>query len=581
MLQTKKFKIELALLPLIFGKLNITELKLSDTIILLEKNHKGQANWQLTTAKKEEEKSTRTLLPELEHISLNNVTLIYKDQTKQKSHKVKITKLLLEQTGLIFDKLKLFAKGNYNNTPIFIKGKISRLPAFIDGNFTIDLDARLPQTELSLQGKFSDFYQDQDIDLTLTAKGKNLNLLSTLPGIPALPAKPFNIHLEIEGDNEEYEIEDTYITIGKTTIIPNLSIENTKERPFIKGTITSKKLNIKDLTPPPGKTPAAKIFPTTPLPIDTLRSIDAKIKLTIGTINANGLKLTDNITALTLKNGVVKFATNDTNLAKGTLSASSTFSTQQTPPSLSLHIKGQKILLEKILSDMAVTKHFSDGPINFNIETKSKGHSIQQIMANMHGEASLYMDKGRFNKKVSLGTADEFFGLLQGKDKKTAIDIHCTVSNFDIKQGIAKTTAMVMDSSYATISGKGTIDLGQEKFNLVITPKSKAIGLTDLILPMKLGGTFTKPKFYPNPEAIAKTVGTTALGIVTGIGIFAVIIPKIAEKLNIDEKDNPCFIALNKQAEQGSLTERSIKKTTDTFKSLEEKIQKLLPFGKK
>ncbi len=63
---------------------------------------------------------------------------------------------------------------------------------------------------------------------------------------------------------------------------------------------------------------------------------------------------------------------------------------------------------------------------------------------------------------------------------------NCLVTRFDIKDGIAQSRGLVLDTPGATVLGAGTIDLRHERLNLHLDTQSKQVNLANLAVPMNV-----------------------------------------------------------------------------------------------
>ena len=75
--------------------------------------------------------------------------------------------------------------------------------------------------------------------------------------------------------------------------------------------------------------------------------------------------------------------------------------------------------------------------------------------------------------------------------------------------------ALVLDTEVSTIVGSGRIDLGQEKLDLTLVPKTKTTSPVALRSPIHVRGTFSKPEVDLDKGRIAvRSLGALALGLI-------------------------------------------------------------------
>src|SRR5262249_1928231 len=103
-------------------------------------------------------------------------------------------------------------------------------------------------------------------------------------------------------------------------------------------------------------------------------------------------------------------------------------------------------------------------------------------------------------------------------------NLKCVVAHFAISRGLATTDQLVVETSGATILGKGTINLATEEMDIDLVPHATAADLANLAAPIVIGGTLANPRVVPDAAAIATgavkmpltTLGT--IGSIVGIG---------------------------------------------------------------
>ena len=65
--------------------------------------------------------------------------------------------------------------------------------------------------------------------------------------------------------------------------------------------------------------------------------------------------------------------------------------------------------------------------------------------------------------------------LAAGDEEKEAgmVPVQCLVSRFEVQDGVMMTRALVLETSDSTVTGSGTIDLGQETLDLTLLAHPK------------------------------------------------------------------------------------------------------------
>jgi hypothetical protein len=112
------------------------------------------------------------------------------------------------------------------------------------------------------------------------------------------------------------------------------------------------------------------------------------------------------------------------------------------------------------------------------------------------------------------------------KQQAKEVQLNCFVNFFDIKNGLAKSTALALDTSYITVVGEGTVNLKSEELNFSFNPLTKDtlgtkgagdLGLGDLTKPLKLTGTLAKPALDVSAGQASLAVGKILGGELAGL----------------------------------------------------------------
>jgi phosphoglycolate phosphatase len=161
---------------------------------------------------------------------------------------------------------------------------------------------------------------------------------------------------------------------------------------------------------------------------------------------------------------------------------------------------------------------------------------VRALMAGLNGKTQVAMGAGRM-KSTAIdtfvgGPAKILTELFVSKQSEYTV-INCVVSQFDITNGLATSKALLFDTDYATISGKGTINLGTEAFDMEVDPQPKSATINTAI-PIVLTGTLASPSYGVNKLAAARKVG----GILGAIVFSPALVVGLLETGT--GEDNPC-----------------------------------------
>ena len=95
------------------------------------------------------------------------------------------------------------------------------------------------------------------------------------------------------------------------------------------------------------------------------------------------------------------------------------------------------------------------------------------------------------------------------------IELRCAIADFDVKAGVLRPNALVLDTQVTTISGSGTIDLAREQLDLTLNQKTKRTSPLALRSPLIIRGSFVKPVVgVDKGKLVTRALSAVALGLV-------------------------------------------------------------------
>jgi len=221
-----------------------------------------------------------------------------------------------------------------------------------------------------------------------------------------------------------------------------------------------------------------------------------------------------------------------------------------------LGLKIRQCDVARMLKELEL-KELLKGKLELEMDLKGRGQSVAALMAGLNGKTVVSLCKGQIhNRYIDLLGADlgsAVFRLLNPfrEKEKTYTMINCFVSRFDIKDGIARSSALVLDTNSMSVVGQGKINLKTEALNLALKPLPKkgigtgitgklSLSLGELAKPFKLGGTLASPSLTLDPTQTAIAVGKA----LRGVALFgpAGIAAALVSSSSGDE--NPCLSAI-------------------------------------
>ena len=530
-----RFEAQVALLPLISGTVEVQKVVLRGVDILIETDKQGRANYEFEmadTAKspgKEagdkqatDEGSDGVTLPIVRHVSIEDAKLTYKDGVSGQQHVMAIGSLSVQGAGAN-DPMEAVLAGTYNDNPIQVTATLGAPAAFLRPAqpWPVAISLKAGGADIAVKGTIGEPATGKNLNLSLTASGQQLGDLSNLAGASIPPLGVYKFAATVTGDpSDAVSLSNLALKIGSSDLGGTVTAALGGKRPHITAVLTSEWFDVGDFVkaPPPseakaeGKTASEtpksdRVFPDDPLPLDSLNVLDADVGVTIATLAA-GVQIDDVRVKLGLRDGDLDISTLKAVVADGVVDGGVRVNASKATPSLDVKLTVKGFDAGKMLKDLAVTD-LLEGALNIKVDVRGKGASIDRIMADLNGQTSIVMGSGRMKSDALdtfIGGPTKFLTELVAGERKEYTVINCTVSRIDVKNGLATNKALLFDTDFATIIGKGTINLATEGLDLTIDPQPKSATINTAV-PVLIGGTLANPSYSVDKLAAARKVG--------------------------------------------------------------------------
>jgi uncharacterized protein involved in outer membrane biogenesis len=528
-----EFTVELR--DLLKKHLMFPEVRLTHPVVFLEQAADGRKTWLLDL--KQSDESARIPIGRL---ALDQGRLGY-DDANQTSIRADISTqdARADAIGVVFS-----ATGLYKGQALKAHGNGGSVLALHDESvpYPLKVDASFGRTGIKADGTVTSLLKFSAMDMHLTLHGDSLAQLFPLFGIALPKTPPYATSGRLVHSGKMWRYEKFSGHLGKSDIAGTLEIDKGGARPFMKGELNSQLLDLADLGPligakkqpvvaakvvvadvkakplPPSvpTATAERVLPDIPFNTERWDSVDADVTLRAKSIlRAKQLPLENLVTHLKMQNSVLTLDPLDFGFAGGHLNAVITMNGRENPIQARAKIGVRKVLLAKLFPTVKLSKA-SIGQLNGEFDLTGKGNSVGKMLATSNGRASLIVADGEISKLLMEEVGLHLVEILQLKltgDK--TIKLNCAVADFGVKTGVMNVNALVLDTDVSTITGDGSVNLGQETLNLVLSPKTRNTSLVALRTPIYVTGTFSKPQVELDKARIAaRGIGAVALGLV-------------------------------------------------------------------
>jgi len=572
MLSLDKFEVQVSLMPLLSGNVQVNRVILLAPEILLETDKKGVGNWVLDS-KQTEEKATApsessTPLPAIvvNEVHIENARITYKDGVTGKETKVVIENIKTKSESFN-DPLSLLVKIAYNEIPIKIEGSLGSVNQLMaNEKYPVDLEIDVSDAKISLRGLVAKPMEGKGLDMEINFNVESLAKLSKLAGNELPELGPISFTGKLSDSDGSYSIKSLKLQVGKTDLSGDLTANLAGKRPALSANLDSNSIDLVELSG--GKELAKKeakkerVFSSNPLPLEGLKSADANVTINARQIKTSSLILNKTRIVLTLKNGNLSIKPLSTLVAGGTMNANIGLNASGKTAVLvtDINIKGlEPSQLEYFKGKITGSK------TDVTIKVKGSGNSVSQIMAGLNGNLLVKIGKGELKDSKSKAAGADLFSLLNPTAKtREGTLIECGVINFKIKDGIATSDkGIAIAANTMNVIGSGTIDLKTEKLDIGITPQARegvGISVGQLAGLVRLGGTLANPKPAVDTKEALKA-GLSA-GAAVATGGLSILAQGLLDRGTADE--NPCATALGQKPAKTTTASKEPEKSTTT-----------------
>ena len=511
MLALRQIELEVKLLPLFIGHVEISSINLAGLDADLQTNQAGQSNWDLSSPVSAiNSKSTSSTPPQasssdstfvaIEAIRLSDARIRYQNGNNP-VRLLEIPKLSLIADG---SKTAILLDLQYTNYKLGLKGNMGSLRQAI-----VDWDQAPVKTSL---------------DLTLTLNGKSLDITGKIDKEPKVLPK-FDIKLESKSfDLAPLAAASLISSDGKLTVAAKPTISQGRY-----------------------------FFSDDALPFNILPNANGSIAL-----NMNELKL-PNQTPLKNMSGTIAFKgdkidVHDLKFELGKGQAQAQISLAQissAAPTISMKAFAKGFTLEQLLVSTNSSAKMSGGDAQIALNLSGRGKSLHQIVGAANGAAQMTVgnvriDSGLLNAAGDLAvTIMDTLNPMRKQSNQTILE--CAVAYLPVINGMVNVKDSVgVETDKLNIILSGTVNLNSESINLKIDPHQKS-GLTtgvNLGSLVQLEGTLQNPSAGMNKEAVVNSALSIGLGFLTG-GISIA-----AENVrSMSTKRQPCKTAMHSWAD--------------------------------
>lgn len=405
--------------------------------------------------------------------------------------------------------------------------------------YALDMEIDVAQTNLRLDGWVNQPLNLRGLNMNLWIKGSNPSRLYPLIGIALPDLPPYKLEGKLTHRGDGWQFTDIDGEVGDSDISGVIRFDlRENRRPFLRADLASRELDLDDLGgligaapgtgPGETATPAQQqqaaeeakdrsILPSDPINLERLRAVDARVNYTAQRIQARKIPLSGVTLDANLDQGHLLLEPLKFSVGDGSVVSQLDVKAGDRPIEATLETEIKQVNLKKVLQYTDIADE-SVGMVGGRAKFWMQGDSIDEMLASADGGLFMLMTGGQLDDLLTelagLDGAESLVSLLGDQDD---VPIRCAFVNIHAADGMAELKNTVMDTADTVFVTTGSVNLNEERLDLVIEPHPKDVSIFSARSPLHLEGPFINPQLYPGPGALATRAAIAAtLGVVAG-----------------------------------------------------------------
>ena len=560
--KVKRLEAKIMVLPLLNREIRVTRLVLFEPDVLFETDKTGKWNFEFDEPKasfKGVKSPHGYAFPRIafHQVEIEKGSLSYRDGATGILYTVVVDRFSARSEG-VEDPLILGFSGSYKGKPLELSGTVGSLLLLKEPgkSYPLDLALKTSSAHLKVEGTVQDMLNLKGLALKADAQVDSVSQIAAFFGekVPSGFGRLRIVSSISDGGDKSYQFSDLRFSSIAGKGVGTLTVNLGGSRPKLSGVLATQSLNLnawlngekKTQAKPEKAAKKGRVFPNDSLLLDILKSVDVELNLNAGQVQWRQVALKDLSLGVSLDQGCLILNPISGKVADGEAHGRVEMLAQGSVVTANAVFNVCQMDLRTLLADSKV-----EGKLDVDLDLLSRGSSIAGLMAGLNGRTVAVMGQGRVhNKNIQILAGDLASGgckLLNPSSKDANYtDINCAVSGFDINDGMAQVTALVVDTPDMTVIGEGQVNLRDETLDieLKLNPKGGAGGinlsLAELAKSFKLGGTLSAPSLQVDAEQSIFTVMKAAGGVLLfgPVGIVAALAGESRDG------GNPCLAAL-------------------------------------
>jgi uncharacterized protein involved in outer membrane biogenesis len=505
MITAKHLEAQIALLPLLRKRFEITRFKLVEPSIALETDKSGNGNWEFPSLVAAASAKIATPAPSggtlgalaIGDLAITDGSLTYRDGRTG------------DVTTVVIEDLTVHARDASSPISGRFRGRINDTPIALEGDF----------------GPLEQFLR-QRWPYPVTVQG-NVNEKKTTLGT----------QMTVEGNN--IKLAPLQVGYGSTQLTGELTLISGGPRPKLVFKLAAPTMTLAELAATTaanvkavqGAAQSRYIFGEQPIDIAALKSVDATGDLAIDKlVLPDGQHIDQLKVQLTLLDGKLDVPVLQAVALGGNVNGRVQLDASRAPDApLALNVDAKGLDLAAVLAAGGVKRDIKGGKVDLKADLSARGASPRQWASSASGNLLVTVGAATLiNTKANDATIDQLAGAVNPfKNVDPTTELHCAVARLPLRGGVASIDrSIAIETNKLGASASGTIDLRSETLDLSIKPQLRQgipINITQIAELVRLHGPLSSPTVGVDAMAAAATAARIGAAMAAGGGGLAVL----------------------------------------------------------
>lgn len=523
----QRLELEVALRPLLAGRVELRELTLIAPAIALETDAKGRRNWDFAPAQAVPapgaDAGGGALALAIADLAVDDGTLTFRDGATGGVTTVAIERLAVSarDTGA---PVRAQFRGRVDAVAVALAGTLGPLDALLQKRWPYPVD---------VQGEVA---------------GQKASFAA-----------------KVAASGTRYTLDELKLGLGGSAVTGALAVETGGARAKLSLDLSGPAIALNALpvpaaaaappaAAPPPKSGRAYVIPDVPVSFAPLRAIDAQGSLRLERLTLpDGRALERPRAKFSLDGGRLAVSDFAVGVLGGTLAGSAVVdATRPERPALSVDLTGKGMALGEILKAIGPPRDVRGGATDVHASLAMHGASPHAWAASASGQVRVVVGPATLgNTRLDLDSAldrlTQAVNPFRTSDPST--ELTCAVARLQLKDGVARVDrSIAAETRKLGVSVSGTLDFRDETLDFTFQPKVRkgiAIDLANVAELVRVSGPFAHPAVSVDPMGSAKAIAS--IGAAVGTGGLSVVAQSLFSWAD-GKGPGPCQIALGAAA---------------------------------